>query len=158
MSPPTDEKLATKPDQPREDRAMGNTGNQIDVALVATRDGNVITISGDGAANLPANSGAYHFKFTLTDNTGQNVQFSRLDAADDCSTCPPPSGENSQQITGMTIKPNASPPEASFTDNNSNNAANGPMNVSYQWNFTCNTPCTVTPYDPIITNGGKTGV
>ena len=158
MSPPTDEKLATRPQEAGEDRAMAGNGNQIDVALTATRSGNTINISGNGGATLGADKGAFHFNFTLTDNTGQNVQFSSLDAADNCSTCPPPDGENSQQITGVTIKPNASPPEASFTDNNSNNAANGPMDVSYQWNFTCNPPCTVTPFDPIITNGGKTGV
>jgi hypothetical protein len=137
---------------------MANAGNQIDIALTATRSGNTITISGNGAANLPANSGACRFVFTLTDNTGQNVQFSSLDAADNSTACPPPSGENSQQITGVTITPNASPPTASFTDNNSNNAASGPMSVSYQWNFTCNPPCTVSPFDPIITNGGKSGV
>jgi hypothetical protein len=31
------------------------------------------------------------------------------------------------------------------------------MNVTYAWNFTCDAGATVLQFDPIITNGGKTG-
>ena len=44
-----------------------------------------------------------------------------------------------------------------FTDKNNNPAINGEMNVSYQWNFTCDPPFSVLPFDPIIKNGGNTG-
>ena len=32
---------------------------------------------------------------------------------------------------------------AAFTDKNNNPAINGELNVSYQWNFTCDAPFTV---------------
>ena len=67
---------------------MGNTGNQIDVALVATRDGDVdAPISGDGADNLPRNSGAYHSSSRLTDNTGQSAVLP-LGRGRSCSSLP----------------------------------------------------------------------
>lgn len=132
-------------------------GNQINVGLTANLSGNTISITGNGAAKLPKNSGAARFNFTLTDNTGANVQFASLDAADNSSSCPPPSGENSQQIVAVNMNNNASPKSAAFTDNNSNVNVNGPMNVSYQWNFSCNAPYSVQSFDPIIENGGKSG-
>jgi hypothetical protein len=129
----------------------------IDITLTATLSGSTITISGNGAANIPENQAATRFNFTLIDNTGFNVKFASLDAADNSTACPPPSGENSQQITGVSIHNNQTPRTASFTDNNSNNAVDGPMSITYAWNFTCDAGATVGQYDPIITNGGKTG-
>ena len=120
------------------------------VPLSATLAGNKVTISGSGGASLPKNSGAHRFKFTLASPPGLTVEFESLDTQDDCSTCPPASGENSKQIVGVQIGSDT----ASFTDNNNNKA---PMDVSYQWNFSCNDPkLTVEPFDPIIKNGGTT--
>jgi hypothetical protein len=119
------------------------------IQLTATRNGNRVRVTGPGGANLPQGSGVHRFNFALTDNTGLNVQFASLDTEDNCSTCPPATGKNSQQIVGETIKNDQT---ASFTDNNNNS---GTMDVCYQWNFTCNNPnVTVEPYDPIIINGG----
>ena len=43
---------------------------------------------------------------------------------------------------------------ASFTNNNNNK---DPMDVAYQWKFTCSDPeLEVQPFDPIINNGGTT--
>jgi len=121
------------------------------VPLTATVSGNTVTISGNGSANLAKNSGAHRFNFSLTSPAGLTVQFDSLDTQDDCSTCPPASGENSKQIVGVQIGSNT----ASFTD--SNNNKDGPMDVSYQWNFTCDDPTLqVEPFDPIIKNGGTT--
>jgi hypothetical protein len=127
-----------------------------DVALTATRSGNVITIGGTGNFSVPQGQAATHCKFTLTDNSqGGNVQFSSLDTADNLQGCPPVgSGNNSSQIVGISMKNNQSPKWAQFTDNNNNSL---PMTVSYQWNFTCDAPYTVSPFDPIISNGGKIG-
>lgn len=120
-----------------------------DISLTATRDGSTVNITGDGEANLPAKSGAHRFKFTLNDPTGLNVRFSSLDAQD-AVPCPPAAGENSTQIVGMQIGPQGD--TAAFTDNNNNRE---PMDVCYQWNFTCNDPdVRVAPFDPIIRNGG----
>ena len=131
--------------------------NDRDIQLTASVSGNKVTISGPpGPFTMAVNSPAARFRFSLVDNTGLGVRFSSLDSADNNSNCPPPSGENSQQLVAVTINPT----DAAFTDNNSNNAANGPMNVSFQWNFTCNDPSKqVGSYDPIISNGGKsTGI
>jgi hypothetical protein len=107
----------------------------------------VIVSSGDPSPSLPANSGAHRFNFTLTDNTGLGIAFQSLDTQDNCSTCPPASGENSLQIVAVTMSGNS----AAFTDNNRGQA----MDVSYQWNFTCNDPSWLPiRYDPIIRNGG----
>lgn len=123
-----------------------------DIPLTATLAGSKVRINGNGARTLPRDSGAHRFNFTLTDHTSLNVEFSSLDSEDNCSTCPPASGENSRQIVGMTIGPR--PRTASFTDNNSNKGA---MDVGYQWNFTCGDPTKeVEPFDPIIKNGGTT--
>lgn len=131
---------------------MSSSPNDHNIQLVANRTGNRVTISGAGGANLPKASGAHRFNFTLIDNTNPSlgVDFSSLDAEDNSSSCPPAPGENSQQIVGVTIGPQ--PRTAAFTDNNNNS---GPMDISYQWNFTCNDPnVRVDPFDPIIRNGG----
>lgn len=124
-----------------------------DIPLTATLNGSKVTISGNGGANLPRGSGAHRFNFTLDDQTQLNVRFSSLDAEDNSSKCPPAPGENSQQIVGVVIGSNGA--RASFTDNNNNNGSNGPMDVSYQWNFTCDDSSKhPISYDPIIINGG----
>lgn len=128
--------------------------NDHDVALTATIKGSKIQISGNGGADLKKDSGAHRFNFTLTPPQGVDVQFSSLDTEDRCSTCPPSSGDNSRQIVGSQIAPDGH--SASFTDNNNNK--DGPMDVAYQWNFTCSNPnLQVEPFDPIIRNGGTTG-
>src|SRR5688572_29150812 len=120
------------------------------IQLTANRTGNRVTVNGNGARNLSPGSGAHIFQFSLIDATGLNVDFSRLDTQDDSSTCPPASGQNSRQIVAINIGPQ--PRTASFTDNNNNR---DPMDVSYQWHFTCNNSAVqVEPFDPIITNGG----
>lgn len=124
------------------------------IPLTATLTGSTVIIGGNGARNLSPGSGAHRFSFTLDDQTGLNVEFSHLDTEDNCSTCPPASGENSDQIVGVTIGPR--PGTASFTDNNNNR---GQMDVSYQWHFTCNDPTKqVDPFDPIIINGGSISI
>lgn len=124
-----------------------------DVALTATRSGAVITITGPGTFSIAKGQAATHCKFTLTDNSGGNVQFSSLDTADNITGCPTTnSGNGSGQIVGITLMNDQSPRWAQFTDNNSLKGT-----VSYQWNFTCDAPYTVDPFDPIISNGGKSG-
>jgi hypothetical protein len=137
---------------------MGN-GNNTDqitkhsVPLTATVAGNKVKISGNGGATLAKDSGAHRFEFTIASPPGLTVQFQSLDTEDDCSTCPPAAGENSRQIVGAQIGPNGD--AAAFTDNNSNR---DPMDVSYQWNFSCSNPSLqVESFDPIIKNGGTTG-
>lgn len=126
-----------------------------DTLLTASVSGNTITISGPGNFSIPAGQAATHCKFSLTDTTGANVKFSSLDTADNISTCPTTgSGNCSGQIVGVTMNNNVSPKTAQFTDNNSSQNA---MTVSYQWNFTCDAPYSVSPFDPIISNGGKLG-
>jgi hypothetical protein len=126
------------------------------VALTTSLNGNTIAITGDGGWNVPAGQPATHFNFTLTDTSGANVQFASLDAADNMTTCPPPgSGNGSGQIVGVTMNNNGPNKSARFTDNNSNPSTNGPMNVSYQWNFSCDPTHTVQSFDPIISNGGR---
>lgn len=129
-----------------------------DVLITATRAGDRVRINGyGGSGNLAVDSGAHRFNFTLQDNTGLNVCFSSLDTEDNCSTCPPSSGENSQQIVGVAMNNNRNPRTASFTDNNNNNANAGPLDVCYQWNFNCDDPnVKVDSFDPIIRNGGET--
>lgn len=128
-----------------------------DVALTATRTGNRVRIAGPRSFNCPVDSRANRFNFTLADNTNLDVSFRSLDREDDCSTCPPASGNNSRQIVGVAMNNNQTPKKASFTDNNNNKASDGPLDVSFQWNFTCNdSSVRVESYDPIITNGGET--
>jgi hypothetical protein len=130
-------------------------GPQHNIALTATATGNnTITITGDGAKSLPVGQAATHFKFTLTDNSGGAVYFTSLDAADNSTTCPPPPGNNSSQIVGVTMNNNSPQKTAQFTNNNSNQ---GQMYISYQWNFGCAPNLHVLPFDPIISNGGKSG-
>jgi hypothetical protein len=123
------------------------------VPLTARVVGKKIQIDGNGSANLEKDSGAHRFNFTLAGPAGVTVQFASIDTQDDCSTCPPAAGKNSQQIVGVNIGKDGD--TAAFTDNNNNKG--GPMDVSYQWNFTCSDPTMqVEPFDPIIKNGGTT--
>jgi hypothetical protein len=120
------------------------------VPLTATIVGNKVKISGDGSATLPKDTGAHRFDFTVTSPAGTTVQFASLDSEDECSTCPPAAGQNSTQIVAVKIGTDT----ASFT--NKNNNQDGPIDVSYQWNFTCSDPkLKVEPFDPIIRNGGS---
>lgn len=154
MSPPVDAPTAPKPklkDPPP-------TQPNVDIALGTAVNGTTITITGNGDATLPQGQSATVFNFTLNDGSGANVQFSSLDAKDGISTCPPVgSGNLSGQINGVNMHNNKTPRTAHFTDSNSNDPANGTLNVSYQWEFTCNSGYTVEPFDPIIKNGGKSG-
>jgi hypothetical protein len=120
-----------------------------DVALTTSVNGNLISIDGSGNFSVPNGQAATHCKFTLTDTSGANVQFSSLDAADNINGCPPSgSGNCSSQVVGVTMNGNT----GQFTDSNNNVA---PMTIGYQWHFTCDGPYTVSPFDPVITNGGK---
>jgi hypothetical protein len=135
------------------------TTNEHDIGLSADRSGDIVIISlisGDPGPSLGHGSGAHRFRFTLQDSTGINVQFASLDTQDNWSSCPPPGGDNSGQISGVQMHNNPPlPRNAAFTDNNSNPSSSGPMDVCYQWNFTCDDQnVTVRPYDPIIRNGG----
>ena len=132
-------------------------GGPISVALTATRNGNRISVTGvGGGPTLAPGRPATRFNFTLTDESNCNVRFVRLDTADECSDCPPPPGENSHQITGVVMHNALTPKTAHFTDNNSNPASAGPIDVAYQWHFACDCPgVSVDPYDPIISNGGR---
>ena len=135
------------------EQSMAGSKNH-DIALTATVSGSTITINGEGGADLGKNSGAHRFNFILTPPQDVDVQFASLDTQDSCSTCPPNPGDNSGQIVGMHIAPDGH--SAAFTDNNNNK--DGPMDVAYQWNFTCSNPnLQVEPFDPIIRNGGTTG-
>ena len=121
-----------------------------DIQIAATLSGSTVRINGNGARRLERGSGAHRFNFRLDDQTGLNVRFSHLDSEDNCSTCPPASGDNSNQIVGVRIGPG--PGTASFIDNNNNR---GRMDVAYQWHFGCDDPDRqVEPFDPIIENGG----
>lgn len=132
---------------------MNGQPTQHNVPLTASLSGNTVTVTGNGSANLPKKSGAHRFDFTLSDSTGLNVKFDSLDTEDDCSTCPPASGQNSTQIDNVTMQNNGPNKRAGFIDKNDNKKEDMP--VSYQWNFTCDDPGkTVEPFDPIIINGG----
>jgi hypothetical protein len=121
------------------------------IALTATIIGNSVKISGDGSASLPKNSGAHRFEFTIASPPGMAVKFASLDCEDDRPTCPPKAGDNSKQIVGVKIGKDGD--TASFTNNNNNRA---PMDVCYQWHFSCSDPTkTVEPFDPVIKNGGR---
>lgn len=143
--------------QPAPDARLENSpgGPQHTVALTTSIDGNTISIAGQGSFSVPVGQAATHCKFTLSDASGANVKFASLDTADDINGCPPTgSGNRSSQIVGVTMNNKAPQKTAQFTDSNNNE---GHMNVSYQWNFTCDAPYSVLPFDPIISNGGKSG-
>lgn len=134
--------------------------NNHDIVLTATLSGSTITVSctsGDPGPTIARGSPAQHFSFTLQDNTGLNVQFASLDTKDGLSSCPPPSGDNSGQISGVQMHNGQPlPRNAAFTDNNNNQGSNGILDVCYQWNFSCDDPSiTVGSFDPIIKNGGS---
>ena len=127
---------------------IGAPANDHAIQLTAALSGNKVVVTGTGGATLPPKSGSHRFDFTLDDQTGLNVSFLSLDAADNSTSCPPPAGQNSQQIKSVNMNGTS----ASFTDSNSG----GAMPISYQWNFTC-TDRSKLPisYDPIINNGGS---
>lgn len=157
MTPPNDTHAPTAP-QPRLDDPPPPSPVNID--LGTSVNGNTITITGDRSPKtLNENQPATHFNFTLNDTSGANVQFGRFDAEDDSSVCPPGvTGNQSNQITGVTTNNvPANNKSARFTDNNNNPSANGALDITYQWNFTCDAPYSVLPFDPMITNIGKTG-
>ena len=130
--------------------ASTNPDKKIDLTATLNADG-TISINGNGDDALATNSGSRKYKFELDDNQ-LGVSFSSLDAADGITGCPPTgSGNQSSQIDDVSI----GSLRASFKDKNNNDAAKGVLNVSYQWNFTCPGK-TVHPFDPIISNGGKT--
>lgn len=111
-----------------------------------------------GKTELPKGSGGHHFKFTLDDRTAERVQFASLTSADDCSTCPPDTTKPHDQIYDDATHNNDSPRWATFKNKNNNKKPKSvPMDVSYQWEFTCDDPTiAVLPFDPILKNGGKT--
>jgi hypothetical protein len=143
-------KMGHEPEPGLELQERSATVTNQDVQLTANMQGQRVVISvtaGNASPSLGYNSGQHRFTFGLIDNTGLGVRFSSLDTQDNCSTCPPNPGENSQQIVGVVINNILS----SFTDNNSGSA----MDVSYQWNFTCNDQSKLPiSFDPIIKNGG----
>jgi len=137
-----------RPEQTLEMDQQGAAVTDHSIQLIATLSGNKVSVTGAGGASLPPRSGEHKFSFTLVDQTNLSVAFLSLDAADNSTACPPPSGQNSQQIHGVHINGTS----ASFTDSNSG----GAMPVSYQWNFTCSDPSKLPiTYDPIINNGGS---
>ena len=129
-----------------------------DITLTATlnpADPAEIIITGNGGRNLPKGSGSHHFKFELDDKTTKNVKFASLTAADNCSTCPPDTTKPNTQIVDVRTDNSPSsgqPRRAEFKDKNDNKPA---MDVSYQWEFTCDPTMKVSPFDPTIVNGGK---
>ena len=133
--------------------------NKVDVALTATMKGaKNIEIKGPTSfQTLGVDTGAWIFNFTLDDQTGQGVRFTTLDAMDGSKVCPASgSGNKSKLIVGEHVEPQ-DPKQAHFTDNNNNKADEGVVDVSFQWNFTCNDQSIkVEPYDPVVPNGGKT--
>lgn len=136
-----------------------SSDNKIDIALTATMNGaNKIDISGPpGPFPLAKDTGAWLFNFTLDDRTNKGVKFSTLDAEDNSSSCPPAAaGNQSRLIVGeQIIGPDQT--KARFTDNNNNRAADGVVNVTFQWHFACNeSGITVGTYDPVVPNGGNT--
>jgi len=120
------------------------------VELTATIVGNKVKVAGAGGATLPQDSGSHRFDFTIVSPPGVTVEFASLDREDNCSTCPPSAGDNSKQIVAVQCAGDT----ASFT--NKNNNYKDPIDVCYQWNFTCSDPkLKVEPFDPIIKNGGS---
>ena len=101
---------------------------------------------------LKSKSKEHTFKFKLDDNTGKNVRFAALTSADNCSTCPPVTTGPNTQIHDIQIHNTPGQPRAEFKDRNDNPR---PMDVSYQWEFDCDSGFTVEPFDPIISNGGR---
>ena len=127
----------------------GNDSHRI--RLTAEIDAaNVITLT--PKIRLRRKSGGHHFKFVLDDRSGKNVQFAALTHEDNCSTFSPAPKNPGSQIYDEDTHNNDSPRWAEFKNKNNNTR---PMNVSYQWEFTCDSGATVLPYDPIISNGGR---
>ena len=131
-------------------------GDPHHVTLVADFDrANANRILVSAKTHLPRGSNDHRFKFKLDDRTGKNVQFASLTSADDCSTCPPDTTRPHDQIDDVRIHNTPGHSSAEFRDQN-NQTNPRPMDVSYQWEFTCDDPAvTVEPFDPIISNGGR---
>jgi hypothetical protein len=137
-----------------------SSDNKIDIALTARMNGaHRIDISGPtGPFPLAKDTGAWLFNFTLDDGTGKGVKFTTLDAEDDSNSCPPgATGNQSRLIVGEHVDP-TNPRKARFTDNNNNRAADGVVNVTFQWHFACDDPeiTHIDTYDPVVPNGGNT--
>jgi hypothetical protein len=135
----------------------GLRGNPHDIILTAefdTANPNLIIVRPKTLLR-PGNRG--HFKFELDDQTGKNVSFGTLTSADDCSTCPPDTTKPNTQIYDVRRdnNPSAGKPRTAEFKNRNNNTRPRPMDVSYQWEFTCDPGPTVRPFDPIIANGGR---
>jgi len=123
------------------------------ITLVADLDqANPNRIIVSAKTHLPPRSGEHEFRFKLDDNTGKSVRFAALTSADNCSTCPPVTTGPNTQIHDIQIHNTPGQPRAEFKDRNDNPR---PMDVSYQWEFDCDTGFTVEPFDPIISNGGR---
>lgn len=124
------------------------------ITLTATFDApsRTINIAGDNSRKrLDRGSGSHVFRFRLDDQSGHNVQFAALRAADN-SGCPPSANPNTQ-IDQVRMDNASSPRTARFRDKNDNKPA---MDVAYEWTFTCDDPSIrVSSFDPIISNGGR---
>jgi hypothetical protein len=122
------------------------------ITLVAEVDqANPNRINVSAKTHLPPRSGEHEFRFKLDDNTSKNVRFAALTSAD-CSTCPPVTTNPNTQIHDVQIHNTPGQTHAEFKNRNDNPR---PIDVSYQWEFTCDAPATVNPFDPIISNGGR---
>ncbi|MCH8614516.1 hypothetical protein LZ016_00125 [Sphingomonas sp. SM33] len=118
---------------------------------------NVIQVTGNGKRKLPGGSGEHRFKFKLDDETTTKCVLFKSMVSADCSTCPPDLKQGNTQIYGWSMNNNPTRGKyrrAQFMDRNDND---DPMDVSYQLEFTCvDKSIKVLPFDPVITNGGKT--
>lgn len=131
--------------------------NPHDIVLIAEIDPhNANQIVVRSKIHLPPGN-RHNFKFELDDRTGKTVKFDTLTAADDCSTCPPDPAKPNTQLVIDRIDNN--PPHGrrrtADVTNLNNQTRPRPMDVSYQWTFTCDHGFTVAPFDPIISNGGR---
>ena len=80
------------------DEKLANSPNDHDIQITANLQGQRVVLSvtaGDPAPKLDRDSGRHRFTFGLIDNTKLGVAFDSLDTQDNCSTCPPNTGENS---------------------------------------------------------------
>lgn len=134
------------------------TGNPHDIVLIAEIDPpGSSQIAVKAKTQLPRGSRGHRFKFVLDDQTGQNVRFDALTSADDCSTCPPITTNPNTQIYDVSTDNNPRPgqPRTAEFWNRNDQTRPRPMDVAYQWTFTCDAGFTVEPFDPIISNGGR---
>jgi hypothetical protein len=109
-----------------------------------------ISSTNKGSTHVPKGSPPQRFSFTLTDNTGLNVNFLPSPdflCADESGNCPPAQGINTDQIDPHNLVSNGK--SAGFTDLNSRACT-----LSYALYFSCDNGSTPS-YDPIIINGGQ---